>query len=611
MNAIDTEKWVGKLGTIILMSILCFFHGCGGSSGTHADTKNDATVKDVVKDAAVPDTAEDTPADAEGDQGPPACGGHGDLKDGKCQCDEGYRRDPKNPANCIATMYTAPLPTVKICQKGTFTQTVPIASGALSHDCTACTDTANFCKYANPGNPDDPNDDNEIIEFVIEETAGAGGLGGFLRINTGSTGERMAFYHPGAGSEGGGACRPPYEFPGFRWSDPYTLAINSLPGTSLVDPPIANELAKYGIQTVSVNYLPGYYNTILYDAFLKCMGWLTRTTDEPWGLDRLAARPAALMKWVHDNLSNGRKYEVIGNGGGAAATYIAQYWIDPDGDGQGLLEEFADHVTIIGMPVFWDFKMACGEPDDTVKGICENDFEKSCTSDADCGGTPNRCALEYKASAATIVLIPVLLDYINNDPLDSCYMRRNNEVPLPEKIITLLENSSLRHRGGDTSIPYSIAFHIADHEDNYVTPTFCTDPGIDPSIDGVCAPAEECKLIRLGEIYDPCIVARGGWSDMGDSDPNTGGKGWLCNPATKLCQRCWYFSSCLRLDETVMGVTAHMAQAYLLLEPTGGASKTATEWSPAFHGGIVNANWPGAESQFFIDFVNAVQQGTK
>jgi len=49
------------------------------------------------------------------------------------------------------------------------------------------------------------------------------------------------------------------------------------------------------------------------------------------GLDRLAARPAALMKWVHDNLSNGRKYEVIGNGGGAAATYIAQYWIDPDG----------------------------------------------------------------------------------------------------------------------------------------------------------------------------------------------------------------------------------------------------------------------------------------
>jgi len=261
------------------------------------------------------------------------------------------------------------------------------------------------------------------------------------------------------------------------------------------------------------------------------------------------------------------------------------------------------------MPVFWDFKMACGEPDDTVKGICENDFEKSCTSDADCGGRAQSLRLGIQGERATIVLIPVLLDYINNDPwipatcvaIMRCRSRRRSS-PYGEQQL----RTARRHEHS-----YSIAFHIADHEDNYVTPTFCTDPGIDPSIDGVCAPAEECKLIRLGEIYDPCIVARGGWSDMGDSDPNTGGKAGFAIRPPKLCQPLLYFSSCLRLDETVMELRPTWRKAYLLLEPTGGASKTATEWSPAFHGGIVNANWPGAGVQFFVDFVNAVQQGTK
>lgn len=263
----------------------------------------------------------------------------------------------------LAPSNTAALPTPKICQWNTFTRTGPSAGGAVSYDCTACTNYTTWCKTANPYGG------NDLIQFTF------GGLGGYLRLTPG-TGARMAFYNPGSAADMEG-CIEPYKFPGYVGPDDYSYTSNPALSASttgaygipfgywLANPPLATQLAtQYNITVVSVAYLPGFHTSWMYDAGLYCTGWSTRTADtqESGGLHNLSGRVVSLIKWVHDNLSTGRDFQVVAVGAGGIPVMAGLLWNDPGATGHSVVNDFVNQITFMDGPVGWDWTAACSSP---------------------------------------------------------------------------------------------------------------------------------------------------------------------------------------------------------------------------------------------------------
>src|SRR5262249_19543426 len=87
----------------------------------------------------------------------------------------------------------------------------------------------------------------------------------------------------------------------------------------------------------------------------------------------LAARPAAAIRWVHDNLAAGHKLGTAAHSMGTMATFGAQAWYG--------LEPIIDYQILIGGPGFWDVNAGCGRIH-ISQGFCDTDASA-------CSGSPN------------------------------------------------------------------------------------------------------------------------------------------------------------------------------------------------------------------------------
>jgi hypothetical protein len=130
-------------------------------------------------------------------------------------------------------------------------------------------------------------------------------------------------------------------------------------------------------------------------------GWFSRTNDSGTTIRQLAGRPGSLMKWVYNNLANGHTYGTIGCSGGGQATYSPVYWY-PD-----QLVPVLDYQYLTGGALNWDLEEWCGITEESL-GLCEHNPLVLCETDAQCGGSPNRCA-RSRVGANTAYLVDYIL----------------------------------------------------------------------------------------------------------------------------------------------------------------------------------------------------------
>lgn len=119
-------------------------------------------------------------------------------------------------------------------------------------------------------------------------------------------------------------------------------------------------------------------------------GWFTRKDANPTSVRALAARPAAAIQWVKDNMATGHKLGTVGSSMGTAATFGAHVWYG--------LEPIIDYQMLIGGPGFWDVNAGCGRVH-IGAGFCDADVSP-CTGnpnssygddDPTCGTATNSC----------------------------------------------------------------------------------------------------------------------------------------------------------------------------------------------------------------------------
>jgi hypothetical protein len=102
-------------------------------------------------------------------------------------------------------------------------------------------------------------------------------------------------------------------------------------------------------------------------------GWLTRKDATGTSIRALAARPAAAIRWVKDNLAPDHKLGTVGASFGTLATFGPHVWWG--------LDDILDYQMLIGGPPLWDVNIGCGR-DHVAAGHCDLDV-------APCAGNPD------------------------------------------------------------------------------------------------------------------------------------------------------------------------------------------------------------------------------
>jgi hypothetical protein len=301
------------------------------------------------------------------------------------------------------------LPHVKICQDADSSITVlpnEEYGDALVCDCTE--GVGPWQDYAVPG----PEGDNRIVHFVVD------GMAGKIRL-TNADGDRLIFYHPGG-------C-----------------------GCSLGDDDgdWQKALNERGIQVATVVWEPGVdlvvsgkHRNLKGDG----IGWFTRSRNEPYTLSELSARPAAVIKWVYDNVANGRPFGTVGTSAGANATFAAFHYYG--------LGEILDYQMLIGGPIAWDLNILCGGKSYSP-GVCENAPAKDCTIDQQCGGERNACANRYE-----------IQDWLGDVKYIIDYFHMNGHACVNGQYNASFGASSLKFSQTDWSNSFLIEFVIDENQ---------------------------------------------------------------------------------------------------------------------------------------------------
>lgn len=131
-------------------------------------------------------------------------------------------------------------------------------------------------------------------------------------------------------------------------------------------------LERLGFRTVDLVWQEGVVLQGLDPLNLGTQGWITRADASPRTLERQVARPAAILRWIHDHFG-ASGFGLGGCSGGAFATLGAQVFYDI-----GAL----DYQMTMGGPPFFDLNVQCGAI--TSSSWCARAPGRACTRDADC-----------------------------------------------------------------------------------------------------------------------------------------------------------------------------------------------------------------------------------
>jgi hypothetical protein len=203
------------------------------------------------------------------------------------------------------------------------------------------------------------------LAFVVD------GMAGQLRWSC--SGETTLFLHQGgAGTD--------------WWVDPVRKAWRALEAD--------------GVRLVEIKWEFGVLTNDVTTSLPVPVGWFSRLDEHATTTRRLAGRPGALMRWMHDNLSNGHPYGTVGCSGGGTATYSPVYWYAE------ALAPIIDYQYVSGGGLPWDLQEICGSTPTSI-GLCENDPLILCQTDATCGGGSNQCAF-----APSVLNVAALIDYV-------------------------------------------------------------------------------------------------------------------------------------------------------------------------------------------------------
>ena len=104
---------------------------------------------------------------------------------------------------------------------------------------------------------------------------------------------------------------------------------------------LVDAVQALGARTVEVKWNSGYN---------AMMGWMTlQSRDSDW--QALSLRSAAVVEWVHDNLS-AKKIATVSCSGGSIALFSARYWHDAD--------RMLAYQLLVGGPFHYDINAGCG-----------------------------------------------------------------------------------------------------------------------------------------------------------------------------------------------------------------------------------------------------------
>jgi hypothetical protein len=162
-------------------------------------------------------------------------------------------------------------------------------------------------------------------------------------------------------------------------------------------PDIWRTLERDGLRLIDVKWEPGVYDPRIEISY----GWMSRKDENPLTFIEATHRPAAVMRWVHDELIPPElKFGTVGSSGGSIATFSPVYWHG--------LDDTIDYQILIGGPMLWDLNASCQARQGILpaNGLCENDPSVDCAHDDECG-PGNKCAYPFLPDNAA-----VMVDYI-------------------------------------------------------------------------------------------------------------------------------------------------------------------------------------------------------
>lgn len=222
---------------------------------------------------------------------------------------------------------------------------------------------------------------------------------------------------------------------------------------------LRKSLEQEGLLVVAVKWHGGTPVSLI-------QGWFAhRQADEQSSLALKSQRPAAVMRWVHDNLlPNNSRFGTMGCSAGSIATLSAVYW-------QGL-DDIVDYQLLgSGPPIAWDMNAVCGgQASAPPPGVCELDPLKDCSSDNQCAS--GRCALP----ATPTTLQARMLNRYGKSVID--YLNSKQLVCLKGKTDEVFNQSSFRFAGGDWQYDHPVDFIIGAKSENYQSTSaiFATAP---------------------------------------------------------------------------------------------------------------------------------------
>ncbi|MEW6202813.1 MAG: hypothetical protein AB1546_12610 [bacterium] len=297
------------------------------------------------------------------------------------------------------------LPDVTVCA-GAEWDTQNLTQDSIVYTCRQiCAEGWQHCTYTVSGETDHSGCLIPHLAFVVE------GMGGELRWSCGGT--TTLFIYNGMG--------------GAEW------------GASGEE---SRELEKDGVRLVEVKWEGG----VLLDGIR--LGWFSRKNGNGTTIRELSGRPGAIIKWVHDNLSQNYTFGTAGCSGGGMATFSPVYWYYKE------LAPTLDYQFITGAALPWDVEAWCGVNREN-EGRCENAPMMKCETDKDCIAPRGRCAYP-KVTMRSLVGIAVrtLVDYIIGGG-KKCVVSAGHP---------LMRESSYRYTPGSYDYNHKIDFDFGEGE---------------------------------------------------------------------------------------------------------------------------------------------------
>ena len=209
-------------------------------------------------------------------------------------------------------------------------------------------------------------------------------------------------------------------------------------GVTYYNEPTVSLEEKSSIRTVMIRWENGY-RSVEIDGVN--WGWFTRAIEGPSLIPVLNRRIAAVMAWVHENMTGIAPFGTMGCSMGATATFGPVIWYG--------LDTIIDYQFLGGGPPIGDLNAICGRRS-YDRGYCELDGVTQCTTDADCGDN-GHCS-----KPAHITLSHMIEGMINHVHAAEPAICRALSATVDIKPLPQLDASSMLYSGWNWSISHPV-----------------------------------------------------------------------------------------------------------------------------------------------------------